>query len=279
MKRYLSKSNVLWVLLIFTIALPIIDIFTNRMGGFLFALVSLLIIVMPVVILFLHAIWMLGWRRGLLFIVLAGVTGFIFEVIGVNLNMFFGGEYYYSSEHFGPLLWQVPIVIALYWAVFIYSGYSITNSFLAWIKKVKPTVKDKLRFNSLLALFFMVVIDAAIVVGLDLFMDPILVDSGAWTWVNGGDYFGVPIGNFIGWFVVVLIVTAIFRIIEYFWPQQKSKLSQESLLIPVFGWGTICVVFFLAALEIQLPALAMIGLLVMMPWILVSLFLFLLHRK
>ena len=36
----------------------------------------------------------------------------------------------------------------------------------------------------------------------DLFLDPQMTTEGYWRWPNGGSYRGVPISNFVGWFVV-----------------------------------------------------------------------------
>ncbi len=47
---------------------------------------------------------------------------------------------------------------------------------------------------------------ALIAVGLDLFVDPIAVKAGYWVWfVRGTLYFGIPLLNFVGWFVLMFI--------------------------------------------------------------------------
>jgi uncharacterized membrane protein len=38
---------------------------------------------------------------------------------------------------------------------------------------------------------------------LDLFIDPVAVATGYWVWfVPGEIYFGIPLLNFVGWFVL-----------------------------------------------------------------------------
>lgn len=47
---------------------------------------------------------------------------------------------------------------------------------------------------------------AAIAVLLDLFLDPIAVGAGIWVWlVPGSSYYGIPLLNFVGWFVLMLL--------------------------------------------------------------------------
>jgi uncharacterized membrane protein len=45
-----------------------------------------------------------------------------------------------------------------------------------------------------------------IAVGLDLFIDPLAVVAGYWVWLVPGEvYFGIPLLNFVGWFVLMFL--------------------------------------------------------------------------
>jgi hypothetical protein len=46
-------------------------------------------------------------------------------------------------------------------------------------------------------------IAALIAVSLDLLMEPVAVRVGLWRWTPPGPWLGVPIGNFVGWAVIV----------------------------------------------------------------------------
>ena len=37
---------------------------------------------------------------------------------------------------------------------------------------------------------------------LDFGIDAIAIRLGFWNWVNGGEYYGVPISNFFAWYIV-----------------------------------------------------------------------------
>lgn len=49
-------------------------------------------------------------------------------------------------------------------------------------------------------------VTGVIAVGLDLFIDPIAVAAGYWVWLVPGEiYYGIPLLNFVGWFVLMLL--------------------------------------------------------------------------
>ncbi len=227
---------------------------------------------LPVVILILHSLIALSLKRSILFIFLAASIGTIMEYIGLKDGTFFGGHYIYKSQ---ITLFNVPINVILFWAVFIYTGYSITNSFLFWLKREKPNFKTRNFWLLLSTIAF----DGLVVVALDLFMDPIAVKSGSWKWLEGGQYFGVPIGNFIGWFIVTIIVTTIFRILEYFFPEKETNYNKSIFIIPVLGYGLLALSFCFKAINFQIYDLAILGSLFMFPTIIVNLFFFRKYKK
>jgi uncharacterized membrane protein len=45
-----------------------------------------------------------------------------------------------------------------------------------------------------------------IMVSWDLTIDPMMSTiTGNWVWHNGGSYFGVPVSNFLGWYLTVYV--------------------------------------------------------------------------
>lgn len=264
------KTKILWTLFVVTILISIGNII-----GVIFGLNYLqinifnsYILYIPAILLFLHSIWTLSFHRGILIFLLASLTGFVFEYVGLNYGVIFGGEYIYSAE--GIKIFTVPLNVTLYWGVFIYMGYSISNSFLYWLGKDKPA---KHKHNGFL-LPLLILIDSLIVVIIDLFMDPLQVKAGSWDWSGGGLYFGIPIGNFIGWILVVIITTGLFRIYEYFSPKEINQDSKNIILIPVLCYGLIYLGFLATAIKYEMLGLALIGSLTMLPIVLGSLFLF-----
>lgn len=244
----MSKEKVLWSLFILQISLTLCGIAGIFKGG-IFNLVTLY---MPLVILILHACWTLTVWRGVAFLLLAGFTGWASEAASLHFGTVFGGDYTYPAQ---ASLWGVPLTVITYWAVFIYTGYWLVTTFRYWLGKKKPVRSQ----NNLTSLGLIVVADGLAVTAIDLFMDPISVKAGSWTWVNGGPYFGVPIGNFVGWFLVTIVATGLFRLFEYYSPQREAKTSKSILLLPVLGYLLVGVDSLTGAISYKLLLLAAIG--------------------
>lgn len=227
-----------------------------------------LMLLLPAGLLFLHSIWLMSLARGLLFFLTAGFTGFIFEFFGLKYHVFFGGNYVYSQQ--GMKLLTVPLNVVVYWAVFVYAGYCITNTFLIWL--------DKSRRSAFL-IPLLILLDGIFVVTIDLFLDPLQVRQGSWSWTGGGSYFGIPVGNFIGWMLVAFIVTGLFRIFEYFRPHTSDAGLKPVLILPVLGYGLLYLTFMTEAYKYQMSNLAIIGSLTMLPVVLLNLFLYTRHIR
>ncbi|MBU4216577.1 carotenoid biosynthesis protein [Candidatus Parcubacteria bacterium] len=267
---FINKTNILWLFFIIITGLHIVDIINKVLGGSSIYFFEILKIYLPIILLFFHSSWTLTYSRGFFLILLAALTSFVFEVIGINYGTFFGADYVYQGQNFSFILFNVPLFVPLYWAVFIYIGYSISNSFLNWIGKSRPT-KDK---NDFIILPLLIIFDGLLVTAIDIFMEPILVKFGVWTWLSKGQYFGVPFVNFIGWFTVAIITTGIFRVFEYFIPRSIYKISDSVMLIPVLYYGILCLSFLSDAATLKMYNLMLVGFFAMIPVVVINLILF-----
>lgn len=266
------KAQILWGVFFIDILFILLDVLGLPFvkGSFF----KFLLLIIPICLLVLHSFWTLSIKRGIGFILIATTLGLCSEVIGLNSGVLFGGRYVYKSGSF--MILHVPFSVIFYWAVFIYTGYCITTSFFYWLHKDKPNRKD----HNLYLLPLLLLIDGLIVTAIDLFMDPLSVHAGSWKWLDGGPYFGVPIGNFIGWFIVTVVVTCIVRLYEYFNPQaKKESINKSVFLIPLIGYGAMALSFTDSALEIGMKNLVIIGICVMLPTVIINLFLFMKWRN
>ena len=270
------RALILWVIFVLIIAIGVSDI----AGGFLttsqgnhsidFArILSGLAFLLAIALLILHASWTLGYGRGIAFIVLAALTGFFFEIIGVNSGTIFGGHYVYQGIG-GLTVLGVPCLISLYWSAFIYAGYNIVSSFLLWVSRDKPRKQG----GNVIFLLLLIFLDGLVVASIDVFMEPLQVIAGNWTWPDSGPYYGIPIGNFAGWFVVAIVSTGTFRLFEYLWPQKSNVINKSVFLIPVIGYAALGMLFLFLAIHIQLPKLALTGSMAMFPVVIANLILF-----
>ena len=244
-----SKAKILWSLL----PMGVLAMFVLMNGGVNNVPVMIALYLLPALAMILHALWTLGAVRGAVLFSLAAIIGWYFEVIGLKAGTFFGGDYVYGLSAFTLL--HVPIAVIVYWAVFIYMGYAITTSFLYWSGYHKPNRAT----DGLFILLALILLDGVIVMALDLFMDPIMAKLGAWKWLQGGPYFGVPPGNFMGWFTVTVLATGPFRIWEYLSPRPSSGMGPSVFLIPLFSYLAGAVAFMVVALRIGMGAFVLTG--------------------
>lgn len=232
--------------------------------------IRLLLYMIPLAVV-IHAVWVLTVRRAVMFLLFASIVGFVAEVIGANYGFLFGGYYVYSIGSWDLAIFGIPLLIPLMWMSFTYLGYNVVSSFLFWINKNKP---NKFEGGAKL-LPLLILLDGFVVVALDMFFDPLFVHAGNWYWLEQGPYFGVPIGNFVGWFFIIMLITGTFRIFEYLAAPQHSKLKKSVFITPVISYGTLSVVFASISLRANLPELTIIGLAVTLPVAIINILLFL----
>lgn len=224
--------------------------------------------ILQLILLLYHAAWTMSWKRSLLFVVIVMGFGLIAEMIGVRFGVLFGGSYSYKSTV--GMVGGVPVLVLLYWACFVYGGYCISSSFLFWLKREKPALKRRDGY----VLPFLILLDGLLVVAIDLLMDPMMVKMGNWQWLGGGAYYNIPLGNFLGWFVVVICSSGSFRLYEYFHPQPKRLLPDSIFLIPVISYALLCIVMVAVTVILELHALALSGFFFMFPVVVINLLLY-----
>ncbi|HME10752.1 MAG TPA: carotenoid biosynthesis protein [Bryobacteraceae bacterium] len=128
--------------------------------------------------------------RGILtFTLLCIVVGNLFENLSIFTGFPFG--HYHFTEVMGPKLFQAPVLLGL---AYIGMGYA------SWILALVILGRSGGRVaQPLLASFIMV--------AWDLSMDPIWSNLvHAWSWHQGGAYFGVPLSNFLGWYLTIFMI-------------------------------------------------------------------------
>lgn len=90
----------------------------------------------------------------------------------------------------------------------------------------------------------------------DLTIDPISSTlQNIWVWANPGAYFGVPVSNYFGWFLVVYIFFQIFALYLSRYDTINDKIiskinkkpywSEAALIYGKTGFGTILSILFM----------------------------------
>ena len=135
---------------------------------------------------------MLGWKPALRMVGVSMAIVYALEEIGVHTGIVFGR--YYFTPLMGPKLDVIPIAVFCGWVALIYIAWVVTNLLIDG----SPTPT---RHTSNL-IIFRAVVGALVITTFDLIADPIGVASGWWVWLDGGAFYGVPIQNYVGWFIV-----------------------------------------------------------------------------
>lgn len=219
---------------------------------------------------FLHSLWKIGTKRTFLLWGLASSLGFIAEYFGLKYGGFFGGGYDYIANQL--LFLTVPVEVMVFWAVFIYIGYSITTGIIETAGISKPAFPSK---KALLLLLLLVLLDGLIVTGLDVIMDPVQIALGRWAWMDSGPFYDIPTGNFVGWFTVSAVTTLIFRSFEYFRPANFDRIANHAELLPTVAYLNMMMIMSFYAYNNGMHDLVLLSFFVMLPVVIVSLILYL----
>jgi uncharacterized membrane protein len=129
---------------------------------------------------FRHAARALGVLRAALEMGALAAYGFALEVVAIAV---FASHRYDDSWFLAPL--GVPVAVAGVWSAVIVAAMAVAWRYGA----VSPLARAA---------------TAALVgVALDLMIEPVATRLGLWSWTPPGPWLGVPIGNFVGWAVIV----------------------------------------------------------------------------
>lgn len=112
-----------------------------------------------------------------------------------------------------------PLEVSLAWVILKYLSFClatiITKAFL-------------------LPQMLVILLTPSILVSLDFIIDPIAVNiSKSWQWEKGSRYFGIPLRNFLGWYIVGFLSTLIFALII---PERQVEFNLLYLL-PIIFYG------------------------------------------
>lgn len=186
-----------------------------------------------------HAVVGLGRVEACAFAAICLVITFAMENLGV-LTGFPYGRYVFLVESGLPHIGVIPpIVGALYFAMG-YASWVIANLLLNG--RMAPLARHGVVALPILSAFVMT--------QWDLVMDPAgSTLARAWVWRDGGGYFGVPLSNFLGWFLVTWLYFQGYALFAYRRRTRVPRRSHSQLF-----WA-VPALFYLAAGLCHLPPL------------------------
>ena len=146
-------------------------------------------------------------RKNLLAGLAIFLIGMISEILGVQYGLIFGDYIYLNNLGFKIL--GVPIMIGINWIILTY----ITGSFSNYIFNANKKAA--------------IVFGAVLMVVLDLLIEPVAPELGFWAF----DSIFAPLQNYIGWFIIGLLVQVIFH---YSTDKKDTTFSFHLLLVQIF---------------------------------------------
>ncbi len=168
----------------------------------------------------------LGLKRALLFAVVGYLIAWLSEVSSIHNGIPYG-LYYYTESTRGRELWVagVPFMDSMSFVFLSYASYSIALAVVspAVIRRgvyvlENMKIRRSLKVRILGAFFFMY---------LDVIIDPVALKGNRWFlgqiygYPDGGSYFGIPISNFVGWFVVGFFLIYALQLLDM-WLHKSS---------------------------------------------------------
>ncbi len=170
----------------------------------------------------LHATQRMGGVRAALFLMLTISISLLFESVSVAWAWFYGPYHY--THRLGPLfLGLVPYLIPLSWFMMLYPSYVIAD-------RILPAASlGPYRWLGVSA------IGGLAISAWDLVLDPVMVKRGHWVWEVEGLYFGIPLQNYVGWWLTAFLILAIYqslqsRIVPTPAPPRDSGFDQLAVL-------------------------------------------------
>jgi len=163
-----------------------------------------------------------AWIHGALLYRLKGIFVFFFicvvignvaENIGVRTGLPFG--HYYFTNLMGPKILVVPILLGVAYIGMGYVSWTLSRLILG-------QVESHVSASSVVAI---PLVASFLMVAWDLAMDSIWSTVlHAWIWQQGGAYFGVPLSNFLGWYLTNFAIFLTFALYLKGRPLQAATL-------------------------------------------------------
>jgi putative membrane protein len=193
-----QRAQFLWAMLLLYAMARICQLYAGRLPTLL---IVILHVVPPALFALAHGSVLYGARGISVFAIFCLGFGTLAESVSLRTGFPFG--HYYFTDVMGPKVLQLPLLLAL---AYLGIGY------VAWVLAVlilgaadKPIHGTRVLTLPLLA--------SLIMLAWDLSMDPVwsMLDH-AWVWRDGGAYFGVPVSNFVGWFLTAYLYYLAFAL-------------------------------------------------------------------
>jgi isopentenyl-diphosphate delta-isomerase len=202
----------------------------------------------------LPAFWVtrrwLGWRDAIAVWAVMGIAAVGIETFAIATGVPYG-RFQYSEMLGYKLFGYTPWTVALAWTPAVLAAYAVAAGLVG---QQLPVVSQRLSASR-------IAIMAATLTAFDLVLDPAAVGLGFWRYDGGGNFYGVPLSNFLGWLITGAIAGTLLDVFM----RKKSpllpvpvQLVSSALFIVVF-WS-----FVASFLALKWPAVIGFGIAAML---------------
>jgi uncharacterized membrane protein len=176
----------------------------------------------------LHGSRRYGWDDLFVFFTITFLLSWSAEAASIAVGFPFG-EYHYT-ELLGPKIGPVPMAIM---PAYFAAGYLAWTMATVFLGNLGTGIERR-------NLVLVPVLSSFIMVMWDFCLDPIRSTiEGAWIWEEGGAYHGVPISNYLGWYLTVFVIFQVFALYLFkFAVNERVEQSKTYwYLAPVMYFG------------------------------------------
>lgn len=245
-----------WIYAMTTLGVAISGLFGLRIPP----VVTMLLTALGFTFALLHASVTLSWKNALLLVALTFIVSLAFESVGVATGIIYGPYHY--TEKLGPkFLGLVPYLIPLAWFMMLYPSLLIAA-------RLTPA-----RWRPMSRSLAIAAIGAIIMTAWDLAMDPFMVMAGHWIWDAQGAYFGIPVQNYIGWWITTFVTIGLFLRISGWDQSTEDRQSWASFgIYAAYVYAINGLNSILTDYNLALTGPALVGFFAMFPWVALAIF-------
>lgn len=168
------------------------------------------------------AVLHLGWKKTIWFTIAGYLIAFASEYSSIN-NGFPYGWYYYIDTTRGQELWiaGVPFFDSISYVFLSYCSYAAALLVISPVKRIKGDL-ILLETGRLRRSFSALLLGSLFQVFLDIVTDPVALQGRRWFlgqiygYKEVGTHFGVPLSNYLGWFLVSALLVGALQLIDKF---------------------------------------------------------------
>jgi len=212
------------------------------------------LVVPPFAFAILHACGSIGWRRALFLVSLTVAASLLAESVGVLTAVVYG-RYYYTTVLGPRFLGLVPYVVPMVWFALVYPSYVVAE----WL--VPGRWVGPQRHMAVAGL------GATAVTAVDVALDPVMVEAGAWVWQVRGIFFGIPVQNYLGWWLTAFAILGLCRRSCAIHRPRPPAASASLARLAMFSYAAFAFGAMVTALHMRLAGPAVAALLATTPWV------------